>query len=77
MNDIFECNHPIKDDKDLQNIAFDWPDTEPVANIHIDPNKATAKSNQTEGNGVIGCKRDHNLRSLDACSYLDLLARKT
>ena len=26
--------------QDLQNIAFDWPDTEPVANIHIDPNKA-------------------------------------
>ncbi len=24
----------------LHNIAFDWPDTEPVANIHIDPNKA-------------------------------------
>ncbi|MDU2117603.1 MAG: efflux RND transporter permease subunit, partial [Veillonella sp.] len=30
----------MQDDKDLQNIAFDWPDTEPVANIHIDPNKA-------------------------------------
>ena len=30
----------MQGDKDLQNIAFDWPDTEPVANIHIDPNKA-------------------------------------
>ncbi|MDU6548456.1 efflux RND transporter permease subunit [Veillonella sp.] len=30
----------MQDDKDLQNIAFDWPDTEPVANVHIDPNKA-------------------------------------
>ena len=27
-------------DKDLHNIAFDWPDTEPVAQIHIDPDKA-------------------------------------
>ena len=30
----------MQGDKDLQNIAFDWPDTEPVANVHIDPNKA-------------------------------------
>ena len=30
----------IKEDKDLHNIAFDWPDTEPVAQIHIDPDKA-------------------------------------
>ena len=32
----------MQGDKDLLNIAFDWPDTdtEPVANIHIDPNKA-------------------------------------
>lgn len=30
----------MQDDKDLKNISFDWPDTEPVANIHIDPNKA-------------------------------------
>ena len=30
----------MQGDKDLQNISFDWPDTEPVANIHIDPNKA-------------------------------------
>ena len=29
----------MQGDKDLQNIAFDWPDTEPVANVHIDPNK--------------------------------------
>ena len=31
----------MQGDKDLQNIAFDWPDTEPVANIHIDPNKGS------------------------------------
>ena len=30
----------MQGDKDLKNISFDWPDTEPVANIHIDPNKA-------------------------------------
>ena len=30
----------MQEDKDLHNIAFDWPDTEPVANVHIDPNKA-------------------------------------
>ena len=30
----------MQEDKDLHNIAFDWPDTEPVAQIHIDPNKA-------------------------------------
>ena len=30
----------IQEDKDLHNIAFDWPDTEPVAQIHIDPDKA-------------------------------------
>ena len=26
----------MQEDKDLHNIAFDWPDTEPVAQIHID-----------------------------------------
>lgn len=30
----------MQGDKDLHNIAFDWPDTEPVAQIHIDPDKA-------------------------------------
>ena len=30
----------MQEDKDLHNIAFDWPDTEPVAKIHIDPDKA-------------------------------------
>lgn len=30
----------IQGDKDLHNITFDWPDTEPVAQIHIDPDKA-------------------------------------
>lgn len=30
----------MQKDKDLHNIAFDWPDTEPVAQIHIDPDKA-------------------------------------
>ena len=30
----------MQQDKDLQNIAFDWPDTEPVAQVHIDPDKA-------------------------------------
>ena len=30
----------MKEDKDLHNIAFDWPDTEPVAQVHIDPDKA-------------------------------------
>ena len=30
----------MREDKDLHNIAFDWPDTEPVAQIHIDPDKA-------------------------------------
>lgn len=30
----------MQEDKDLYNIAFDWPDTEPVAQIHIDPDKA-------------------------------------
>ncbi len=30
----------MQEDKDLHNIAFDWPDTEPVAQIHIDPDKA-------------------------------------
>ena len=29
----------MQEDKDLHNIAFDWPDTEPVAQIHIDPDK--------------------------------------
>ena len=30
----------MQEDKDLHNIAFDWPDTEPVSQIHIDPDKA-------------------------------------
>ena len=30
----------MQEDRDLHNIAFDWPDTEPVAQIHIDPDKA-------------------------------------
>jgi len=30
----------MQEDKDLHNIAFDWPDTEPIAQIHIDPDKA-------------------------------------
>ena len=30
----------MQEDKDVHNIAFDWPDTEPVAQIHIDPDKA-------------------------------------
>ena len=30
----------MQEDKDLHNIAFDWPDTEPVAQIYIDPDKA-------------------------------------
>lgn len=30
----------MQEDKDLHNIAFDWPDTEPVDQIHIDPDKA-------------------------------------
>ena len=30
----------MQQDKDLQNIAFDWPDTEPVAQVHINPDKA-------------------------------------
>ena len=30
----------MQEDKDLHNIAFDWPDTEPVTQIHIDPDKA-------------------------------------
>ena len=30
----------MQEDKDLHNIAFDWPDTEPVAQIHIDLDKA-------------------------------------
>ena len=30
----------MQEDKDLHNIVFDWPDTEPVAQIHIDPDKA-------------------------------------
>ena len=30
----------MQGDKDLHNIAFDWPDTEPVAQIHINPDKA-------------------------------------
>ena len=30
----------MQEDKDLHNIAFDCPDTEPVAQIHIDPDKA-------------------------------------
>lgn len=30
----------MQEDKNLHNIAFDWPDTEPVAQIHIDPDKA-------------------------------------
>ena len=30
----------MQEDKDLHNIAFDWTDTEPVAQIHIDPDKA-------------------------------------
>ena len=30
----------MQEDKDLHNIAFDWPDTEPVAQIHIDPDKS-------------------------------------
>ena len=30
----------MQEDKDLHNISFDWPDTEPVAQIHIDPDKA-------------------------------------
>lgn len=30
----------MQEDKDLHNIAFDWPDTEPVAQVHIDPDKA-------------------------------------
>lgn len=30
----------MQEDKDLHNIAFDWPDTEPVAQIHIDSDKA-------------------------------------
>lgn len=30
----------MQQDKDLQHIAFDWPDTEPVAKVHIDPAKA-------------------------------------
>lgn len=30
----------MQEDKDLHNITFDWPDTEPVAQIHIDPDKA-------------------------------------
>ena len=30
----------MQEDKDFHNIAFDWPDTEPVAQIHIDPDKA-------------------------------------
>ena len=30
----------MQEDKDLHNIAFDWSDTEPVAQIHIDPDKA-------------------------------------
>lgn len=30
----------MQGDKDLHNIAFDWPDTEPVAQVHIDPDKA-------------------------------------
>ena len=30
----------MQGDKDLHNIAFDWPDTELVAQVHIDPDKA-------------------------------------
>ena len=30
----------MQEDKDLHNIAFDWPDTEPVAQIDIDPDTA-------------------------------------
>ena len=30
----------MQEDKELHNIAFDWPDTDPVAQIHIDPDKA-------------------------------------
>lgn len=30
----------MQEDKDLHNISFDWPDTEPVAQVHIDPDKA-------------------------------------
>lgn len=30
----------MQEDKDLHNIAFDCPDTEPIAQIHIDPDKA-------------------------------------
>ncbi|WP_251423693.1 efflux RND transporter permease subunit [Veillonella agrestimuris] len=30
----------MQQDPELSNIAFDWPDTEPVANVHIDPDKA-------------------------------------
>ena len=30
----------MQGDKDLHNIAFDWPHTEPVAQVHIDPDKA-------------------------------------
>lgn len=30
----------MQEDKDLHNVAFDWPDTEPVAQVHIDPDKA-------------------------------------
>lgn len=30
----------MQQDSELHNIAFDWPDTEPVAKVHIDPNKA-------------------------------------
>lgn len=29
----------MEQDKDLNNIAFDWPDTEPVATVHIDADK--------------------------------------
>ena len=30
----------MQEDKDLHNVTFDWPDTEPVAQVHIDPDKA-------------------------------------
>lgn len=30
----------MQEDKDLHNISFDWPDIEPVAQVHIDPDKA-------------------------------------
>ena len=47
----------MQEDKDLHNIAFDWPDTEPVAQIHIDPDKARML-------GINSCAVSLHLQSL-------------